>query len=111
MRKTLIFKNIKQPQQRESWDQTKLILANKILNVMPELDKDFITKKIESAHRVKGTKYGTILPVVAKFSDLPVIAKFSDWTFPEQVKPSFIKVAKDKKVKSPSQCHKCIQLL
>ena len=34
MRKTLIFKNIKQPQLRESWDQTKLILANEIRNVM-----------------------------------------------------------------------------
>ena len=28
MRKTLVFKNTKQPQQRESWDQTKQILVN-----------------------------------------------------------------------------------
>ena len=41
MRKTLVFRNIRQPQQRESWDQTKQTLANEILNVMPELDKDF----------------------------------------------------------------------
>ena len=38
---TLVFKNTRQPQQRESWDQTKQILANEILNVMPELNKDF----------------------------------------------------------------------
>ena len=28
VRKTLVFKNIKQPQQRESWNQTKQILVN-----------------------------------------------------------------------------------
>ena len=39
MRKTLVFKNIRQPQHRESWDQTKQILANEISNVMPELDR------------------------------------------------------------------------
>ena len=43
MRKTLVFRNIRQPQQRESWDQTKQALANEILNLMPKLDKDFIT--------------------------------------------------------------------
>ena len=87
MCKTLVFRNIRQPQQRESWDQTKQTLANEILNVMPELDKDYIISKIERAHRAKGNNYGTILPV---------IAKFSDWTFSEQVKSSFIKAAKDK---------------
>ena len=30
MRKTLIFRNIQQDQRRESWDQTKIILANEI---------------------------------------------------------------------------------
>ena len=92
MRKTLVFRNIRQPQQRESWDQTKQTLAKEILNVVPELDKDFIISKIERAHRSKGNNYGTILPV---------IAKFSDWTFSEQVKCSFIKAAKIKKMKSP----------
>ena len=53
MRKTLVFRNIRQPQQRESWDQTKQTLANEILNVMPELDKDYIISKIERAHRAK----------------------------------------------------------
>ena len=32
MRKTLIFRNIQQDQRRESWDQTKIILANEIKN-------------------------------------------------------------------------------
>ena len=86
MCKTLVFKNVRQPQERESWDQTKQILANEILNVMPELDREFITSTIERAHRVKRNNYGTILPVTAKFSD---------WIFSEQVKSSFIKVSKD----------------
>ena len=30
MRKTLIFRNIQQDPRRESWDQTKIILANDI---------------------------------------------------------------------------------
>ena len=30
MRKTLVFTNIQQDQRRESWDQTKIILANEI---------------------------------------------------------------------------------
>ena len=92
MCKTLVLKNIRQPQQSESWDQTKQILANKIFNVMPEFDKDFITSKTERAHRAKRNNHGTILPV---------IAKFSDWTFSEQVKSSFIKAAKDKKDETP----------
>ena len=86
------FRNIRQPQQRESWDQTKQTLANEVLNVMPELDKDYIIRKIERAHRAKANNYGT---------SLPVNAKFSDWTFPEQVKSSFIRAAKDKKDETP----------
>ena len=89
MHKTLVFRNIRQPQQRESWDQTKQTLANEILNVMPELDKDYIISKIERAHRAKGNNYGTILQV---------IAKFSDWTFFGQVKSGFFRAAKDKRM-------------
>ena len=59
---------------------------------MPELDKEYIISKIERAHRVNSNNYGTILPV---------IAKFSDWTFSEQVKSSFIRAAKDKKNETP----------
>ena len=88
MHKTLVFKNIRQQQQRESWDQTKQILANEILNVMPELDQEFIISKTERAHRAKRNNYGTILPVNAKFSD---------WIFSEQVKSGFIKAVKGKK--------------
>ena len=92
MCKILISKNIKQPQQSESRDQTKLILVNEVLNVMPESDKDFITSKTERAHRAKGNKYGTILPIIAKVADR---------AFSMQVKSSFIKVAKDKKDEIP----------
>ena len=59
---------------------------------MPELDKDFIISKIETAHRAKGNSYGTILSA---------IAKFLDWTFSGEVKSSFIRAAKDKKNGTP----------
>ena len=36
---------------------------------MPKLEKNFATSKIDRAHRVKGNKYGPILPIVGKFSD------------------------------------------
>ena len=55
---------------------------------MPELDEDYIISKIERAHRAKGNKYGTILPVIAQFSDC---------IFSEQVKSSFIRATKGKK--------------
>ena len=91
MSETLVFRNRK-PKQRENWDQTKQTLANETLNVMAQLDKDFIISKIERAHRAKGNNYGTILPV---------IAKFSNWTFSEQVRSSFIRATKDKKDETP----------
>ena len=55
MRKTLIFRNIQQDQRRESWDQTKIILANKIKKKMENIDHGVIIKKIERAHRAKET--------------------------------------------------------
>ena len=77
MRKTLVVRNIKQPQQRESWDQRKQTLAKEILNVVPELDKDFIISKIERAHRSKENKYGTILPVLQSFQTGPFLNRLS----------------------------------
>ena len=55
---------------------------------MPELDKDFVASNIEFADKAKGNKYGTILPI---------IANFSDQAFSKQVKSSFINAAKGKK--------------
>ena len=86
MRKTLIFRNIQQDQRRESWDQTKIILANEIKKKMENIDHGVIIKKIERAHRAKENRHER---------NLPVIAKFNDWNFSEEVKTSFIKAAKD----------------
>ena len=66
MCKTWNFKNIKQPWHKESWDQTKIILANEIRNVMPVLDKNFITSEIGRAHRVKGSFLSRLNPVSSK---------------------------------------------
>ena len=94
VRKTLVFRNIRQPQQRESWDQTKQTLTNEILNVMPELDKAYIISRTERAHRAKGNNYGTILPV---------FAKFSDWNFSvNRLNPVSSEQQKIKRMKLPS---------
>ena len=92
LRKTLVSRNIREPQQRERWNHTKQTAANEILNEMPELDKDFIINKIERVYRGKGSNCGTIVPI---------FAEFSDWTFSEQVKSSFIRARKDKKDEPP----------
>ena len=38
MRKALIFRNIQQDQRRESWDQTKITLANEIKKKMENIN-------------------------------------------------------------------------
>ena len=86
MRKTLIFRNIQQDQRRESWDQTKIILANEIKKAMVNIDHGVIIKKIERSHRAKENRPG---------KNLPVIAKFIDWNFSDEEKTSSIKSAKD----------------
>ena len=92
MRKTLIFRNIQQDQSRESWDQTNIILANEIKKQKENIDHDVIIKKIERAHRAKENRPGR---------NLPIIAKFKNWNFSEEMKNSFIKVAKDRNNRTP----------
>ena len=91
MRKTLIFRNTQQDQKRESWDQTKIILANEIKKKMKNI---IIIRKIERAHRAKENRPGR---------DLPIIAKFNDCNFSEEVKTSFTKAAKDAVAE---ECHR-----
>ena len=59
---------------------------------MLELDKDFITCKIKRAHRVKGNKYETIPPI---------IAKFSGWTFLSKLNPVSLKLQKIHRMRFP----------
>ena len=83
--KTLIFQNIKQESQRESWDITKIILANKI--VIPYRSPEEILSKIERAHQPKENQS----PVSQHDKVPPIIAKFTDWKFTEEIKTSFLK--------------------
>ena len=69
MRKTLIFRNIQQDQRRESWDQTKIILENKIKKKMENIDHGVIIRKIERASRAKENRTGRNLLIIAKFTD------------------------------------------
>ena len=85
MRKTLVFRNIQQDHKKDSWDQTKIILANEIKKKMENIDHH-IMKKIERVHRAKKNRPGR---------NLPVIAKFTSWNFSGEMKTSFIKAAKD----------------
>ena len=81
MRKTLIFKNIPHDK-KESWEETKFILAKEINKFMPQYQLEHITSKIERAHRARETK----------FTEVPaIIAKSNDWSITETVKSSFIK--------------------
>ena len=75
MRKTLIFRNIQQDQRRESWDQTKITLANEIKKKMENINHVVIVKKIERAHRAKENRPGR---------NLPITANFNDWNFFEE---------------------------
>ena len=46
MRKKLIFRNIQQDHRKESWDQTKIVLANEIKKNMEITNHEVIIKKI-----------------------------------------------------------------
>ena len=99
MRKTLIFRNILQTKNKESWDEIKLTLAKEIKMIMPDVADDIIISKIETAHRApqKDTnQYSTP-------RSLSIIAKFIDWDFSEKVKSNFIKAARDSFQQHPNQ--------
>ena len=51
LRKTLIFRNISQTKNKESWDESKLTLAKEIKVIMPDVADDIIISKIERTHR------------------------------------------------------------
>ena len=86
MRKALIFRNIIQEQRKESWAESKSIVARKINKVMPEIQFHQILSKKERAHR-STTK--------SHWKYWPIIVKFSDWGFLEDIKSAFIKAPKD----------------
>ena len=91
LRKTLIFWNINQESLRESWDITKRILANEIHTIIPHRSLEEILSKIERAHRSKENQSR-----VSQHNKVPpMIAKLTDWIFTEEIKTSFIKVAKN----------------
>ena len=99
MRKTLIFRNILQTKNKESWDEIKLTLAKEIKMIMPDVADDIIISKIETAHRApqKDTnQYSTP-------RSLSIIAKFIDWDFSGKVKCNFIKAARDSFQQHPNQ--------
>ena len=47
LRKTLVFRNIKKQQSEKAWDDTKMVLANKIKKNMQHFSKEEIIKNIE----------------------------------------------------------------
>ena len=50
MRKTLIFKNMPY-HKKESWEETKSILLKELNQFVPQYQLEYITSKIERAHR------------------------------------------------------------
>ena len=79
LRKTLIFKNIKYQQAKESsWSDNKSAVIDQISRVLPETTKEGFLKNIERAHRVhnKGTSsngsppYLVVKMVNCEFSEM-----------------------------------------
>ena len=86
----------------ESWEELKLLLANEIKKITPENILEYITSKIQRAHRDKEFYSTTI----------QIIAKFSDWSYSESLKTTFIHAAKKPKERQPSNPYmssKCIK--
>ena len=90
MRKTLIFRNIRQESNRETWEDTKDLLVREINKVMSDVDTEYISSKIERAHRGRENNENSDSNRI-----LPIFAKFTDWSFSEKTKTSFIKAAKN----------------
>ena len=91
LRKSLIFRNIKQESQRESWGTTKRIMANEIHRVIPHRYPEKILSKTEKAHWSKENQS----PVSQHNKVPPIIAKFTNWRFTEGIKTSLINAAKN----------------
>ena len=81
MRKPLIFTNIHQ-NKKESWEETKSILAKELNKFMSQYQLEYITSKIERAHKSRETKF-TKIPVI--------ITKFNDWCITKIIRNSLIK--------------------
>ena len=69
LRKTLISKNIPVQQQRESWAETKIILAKEIHTLIPNPELEYIQSKIERVHQTKDSKHTKVPPITAKFNN------------------------------------------
>ena len=92
MRKTLIFKNVTKSKTspEKNWNDTKNLLVNEIMKVLPSESRTEIYKNIERAHRSSSE---------ANFnrdSPSPIIAKFNDWNVSENIKAAFIKANQTK---------------
>ena len=87
LRKTLIFRNIPQIENKKSRDKTKLTLDKGIKGIMADVADKIIISMMEKAHRApqKGIKQYSIP------GPLPIIPKFIDWNFSEKVKSNSIK--------------------
>ena len=86
MRKTLVFRNIKQHSPHECWEESKLLLANEIKKMTPTNTLGDITSKIKRAHRHK-ENYSITIPIIAKSN--------KDWLYSESIKTAFIHAAKN----------------
>ena len=73
LRKTLIFKNIPQPKNREYWDKSKDILTKEIRSVMPTVEETVIRDKTERAHRSWENEYSKNPAIIAKFNDWQLV--------------------------------------
>ena len=86
-RKTLVFRNIKKQQSEKTWDDTKMVLANKISKNMQDFSKEEIIKNIERAHQVTTANRNPSATSAPPF----LVAKITNWDMSEKIKSSIIK--------------------
>ena len=90
LRTTLIFQIISKTQSEKSWKDTKEMLANQILNVIPGFSGDEVYYNIKRAHRKPLNQSSK-----SKYKTPVIIAKFINWPFSEKNIPGFIEASQN----------------
>ena len=90
---TLVFRNIKKQQSENVWDDTKVVLANKISKYIHNFSKEEIIKNIEQAHHVTTANRKPSATLALSF----LVAEITNWDMMEKNKSAIIKTKQEGK--------------
>ena len=90
---TLVFRNIKKQQSEKVWDDTKMMLTNKISKNIQDFSKEEIIKNIEQAHQVTTANRKPSATSALSF----LVAEITNWDMMEKNKSAIIKSNKEGK--------------